>query len=260
MFMQLLDEKQIESVPCILEKKWQYDAFKCFKEKLSDINNPFPCIPATIGFKLNHFRYVFLGDPRLKETPAELAGMLKKYGQKSKSFGHYTSLIAIFHTPEDLIRKYTIEDYRLLFWSLLSEIRTLDEIEWPSHIPRDPEHHVWEYCFGGEQYFMYCATPSHKKRRSRYFPYFIFAITPRWVLEQFNLKIESANKIRKNIRNRIVNYDKVEIHPDLHLYGSEENFEWKQYFLSDDLSSSSKCPFSFFHISNNEKVPKHKDE
>ncbi|KOP82983.1 YqcI/YcgG family protein [Cytobacillus solani] len=245
--MQLLEGKQIESVPYLLDQQWQYEAFKHFKEKMSDTNGPFPCIPATIGFKLNHFRYGFLGDPRLKETSAELAELLKTFGQNSKSFGHYTSLIAIFHTPEDLIRKYSLADYRLLFWSLLSEISKLDEREWPPHIPRDPEHHVWEYCFGGEQYFMYCATPSHKKRKTRHFPYFIFAITPRWVLVEFNSAIESAKKMREKIRERIVNYDTIEIHPDLNLYGSKGNFEWKQYFLSDDLSTPSRCPFTSFH-------------
>jgi FPC/CPF motif-containing protein YcgG len=247
--MQLLEKNQIELDPLILDEKWKYEAYKQFSEKLSDSKNQFPCIPATIGFKRNQFRYGFLSDPRLNRTVVELVDLLQLFGEESITFGKYTSLIVIFDTPDDLIKKYTVADYRGLFWTLLSKVSQLDDKEWPSHIPQNPENHVWEYCFGGEQYFMYCATPAHKQRKSRHFPYFIFAITPRWVLEEFHSLPDLAEKMRKSIRERISKYDTVGIHPDLNLYGNKENFEWKQYFLSDDSSTSSRCPFNFLYKS-----------
>lgn len=251
--MQLLEKNQIELDSLILDEKWKYDAYKQFSEKLSDNKNQFPCIPATIGFKQNQFRFSFLSDPRLDKTASELVSLLQQYGEQSKTFGKYTSLIAIFETPAELIKNYTVSDYRWLFWSLLSRVSQIDEKEWPSHIPIDPNHHVWEYCFGGEQYFMYCATPAHKQRKSRHFPYFIFAITPRWVLETFHSSQGTAKKVRQEIRERMKKYDTVGIHPDLNMYGCKENFEWKQYFLSDDFSTASHCPFQFLHKSMKQK-------
>ncbi|MCR2803838.1 YqcI/YcgG family protein [Paenibacillus soyae] len=230
---------------------WHSDAFRLFDEKMSDPIHKFPCIPATIGHKLGHLRYGFLEDPKEVASASKLAALLEQYGAESRAFGSYTSLIAIFKTPADLVRTHAVDDYRLLFWELLSKVHAYDVKEWPSDIPTDPDHHVWEYCFGGEKYFMYCATPAHHSRVSRSFPYFLFAITPRWVLDRFNANPKTAASIKRQIRDRIVDYDGLGIHPDLNQYGSEHNFEWKQYFLGDDSKSAAeaglKCPFAHLH-------------
>lgn len=230
--------------------KWQQDAFQLFESKMTDKTHKFPCIPATIGFKLNHFRYGFLSDPRSDQAADELAELLSMYGEQSQAFGKYTSLIAFFETPPDIQKNYQVSDYRQLFWDVLSKVSSRDHEEWPSHIPTDPHHHVWEYCYAGEQYFMYCATPAHDHRQSRYFPYFIYAITPRWVLTEFNSNAQTAAQLKSKIRERIEAYDEVGIHPDLQSYGSQDNYEWKQYFLNDDNTSTaeSKCPFAHLHL------------
>ncbi|WP_310832117.1 YqcI/YcgG family protein [Paenibacillus pedocola] len=228
---------------------WKEKAYRLFSEKMSDSEHKFPCIPATIGYKSNHFRYIFLSDPRKEQASEELAYSLSAYGEQSKDIGKYTSLIAFFETPEDLTVEYQVKEYQALFWKVLSQVSARDEQPWPEHIPLDPDQNVWEYCFGNEQYFMYCATPAHKRRQSRHFPYFIFAITPRWVLTQFNKNAAAAAQIKKKIRERITEYDETGVHPDLNFYGSEDNFEWKQYFLSDDdLPAAGKCPFAHLHM------------
>jgi FPC/CPF motif-containing protein YcgG len=71
----------------------------------------------------------------------------------------------------------------------------------------------------------------------------MLAITPRWVLENFNASPTFAKKIKERIRKRLVNYDNIDIHPDLNSYGNENNYEWKQYYLRDDDTALSKCPF-----------------
>jgi FPC/CPF motif-containing protein YcgG len=251
--MQLFDKNQLDENPSLLDSKWKYEAFNAFSEKLSSRRNLFPCIPATIGFKQSHFRFCFVSDPRLNKTAEELADCLRDFGEQARSFGPYTSLIVFFETPRDLTEQYQVEDYRLLFWSLLSKVHQLDQAEWPEGIPYDPEHPVWEYCFGGEKYFMYCGTPAHQQRKTRSFPYFIFAITPRWVLEEFHSHQGRATNMKKRIRERILKYDEISIHPDLNAYGNQDNFEWKQYFLSDDDSTPSRCPFAFLHKSDKAK-------
>ncbi|GAA0136822.1 YqcI/YcgG family protein [Paenibacillus sp. YSY-4.3] len=234
------------------EDGWKYDAYRQFALKLADTEYLFPCIPATIGFKRRQFRYGFVSDPRTDRAAAELAGLLGCFGEESRSFGKYASLVLFFETPQELIQSCTVAEYKDIFWRLLLKVRELDDRDWPVHVPADPHDPLWEYCFGQEQYFVYCATPAHRLRQSRYFPYFIMAITPRWVLEEFNASGEAAAHIRNKIRERILAYDAASIHPDLNSYGSGDNFEWKQYFLGDDSApSASRCPFANIHLNKN---------
>ena len=121
---------------------------------------------------------------------------------------------------------------------------------------------MWEFCYHGEQYFMYCATPAHINRKSRHFPYFMLAITPRGVLERFNTSPHRAAKIKEKIRERLAEYDSISIHPDLNTYGKDDNHEWKQYFLRDEDTTyqnvpstknreqESTCSLPFFKIMN----------
>lgn len=222
---------------------WKQKAYLEFEKRMTNTVDKFPCIPATQGFALNHLRYGFIEDPRKESSSTTLTKLLKHYGEISRDTGNYASLIALFDTPPDIVERYDIEQFEYLFWSLLKSVNEQDEKDWPNHIPTDPDTNTWEFCFDGEQYFVYCATPKHKNKKSRYFPFFMLAITPRWVLEEFNSHVQASNLIKKAIRERLHQYDTTEIHPDLKWYGSEGNYEWKQYFLRDDNTSPSVCPF-----------------
>ena len=157
---------------------------------------------------------------------------------------HYASLVIFFETPENMIAEYQVDDYRQLFWSILTNLTQFDEKEWPADIPTDPTHHQWEFCFDGEPYFTFCATPAHENRKSRHFPCFLLAFQPRWVFKELNDSTAFGRQLKKAIRERLNNYDSIPAHPDLKWYGGEDNYEWKQYFLSDDDISPAKCPFT----------------
>jgi uncharacterized protein len=227
--------------------KYEKEVLQAFSQKLEEKQKAFPCIPATMGHSLDHFCYGFAGDPRSSSSIQELASMLKEYADVSRKLGKYTSLVIFFKTPEKMIDTYSIEDFEQLFWNQLNGLRALDSAEWPRGISPDPHDPGWEFCFRGEPYFMYCATPAHQKRLSRHFRCYMLAITPRWVLTQFNSAPSLAGKIKSQIRKRLQNYDNSPIHPNLNTYGNEDNFEWKQYFLHDDETSLSKCPFHQFN-------------
>jgi FPC/CPF motif-containing protein YcgG len=222
---------------------WERKAFEEFKAKMEDKERLFPCIPATQGHSLHHFRYGFIGNPTKDSTVGELASLLTHYSKTSREFGKYTSLIIFFDTPSDLTRTYSVKKFEEIFWNHLNEISKLDEMEWPTHIPIDPQNPLWEFCYHNEQYFMFCGTPAHQNRQSRHSSYFMLAITPRWVLEEFHSVPNIATKIKPKIRKRLEKYDYISIHPDLNSYGQKDNYEWKQYFLHDDETSFSKCPF-----------------
>ncbi|MRH43743.1 hypothetical protein GH741_13780 [Aquibacillus halophilus] len=222
--------------------EWKYDAYQCFVEKITNKQLKFPCIPATQGFALGQFKYGFTGNPMNKNTPSEVANILKEYALCYPQSGNYSSLIIFFDKLNDEPNPNTTLDYEKIFWKILNEVSEFDEIEWPSDIPKSPAHPLWEYCFHGERFFIYCATPSHEKRLSRQFPYLMLAITPRLVFEQFEL-LHSAKHIKSKIRERLIQYDSISPHPDLKKYGNQDNSESKQYFLRDDQTTLSQCPF-----------------
>ncbi|MDQ0218815.1 YqcI/YcgG family protein [Peribacillus cavernae] len=224
---------------------WKQDALDSFSKKMSDQNKWFPCIPAVQGFALNHFRYGFGGKPDNDTTALQVAALLKEFSIQSKDYGSNTSLIIFLETPDEMVEDGSVDYFEELFWKLLSTISSMDEKEWVAPIPVNPESSLWEYCFHGEQYFVYCATPAHKSRKSRHFPCFMLAITPRWVLNEFNVNQTYAGKIKGRIQTRLIEYDNISPHPDLNVYGAEENLEWKQYFLRDDKSSLGSCPFYY---------------
>lgn len=235
--------KDIEKINQTHLLTWQNDALRAFSTKMKDREYLFPYIPATQSFSLGHLRYGFVGHPESNQTSIELAGLLKEFTINCKGYGKYTTLIIFFETPQNLITNSTVEDFELLFWNQLSNLNKLDEKDWPSHIPQNPSEHESEYCFYGEQYFMYCATPKHEERKSRYFPYMMMAITPRWVLQKFNKNERYAKKIKEQVRERIKKYDNISTHSALNSYGNIDNHEWKQYFLRDDDTELPKCPF-----------------
>ncbi|MBS8263747.1 YqcI/YcgG family protein [Mesobacillus boroniphilus] len=223
-------------------QEWEKRALDKFLAKMSDKEKPFPCIPATIGFSKNQLRYGFVGDPRENSTLTELSSLLTSYTELSSKIGNYTSLIVFYETPESM-NDNTVEEFEQLFWNHLNGLSSLDKFDWPEDIPTDPHDPIWEFCFHGEKYFMYCATPAHKNRKSRHFDVMMLAITPRWVLQEFNKSQSYARRIKAHVRERLSKYDSISIHPDLNTYGSEDNFEWRQYFLRDDDTSLSKCPY-----------------
>lgn len=235
---------------CLEEKlldlpNWQRIAFELLSEKVGDKADTFPCIPGRQGFLTDQLRISFAGDPREEGTPEEVGLLLSEYGKISRNTGRYASLLVIFDTPEDLAEHYSVEAYEELFWSFLNRLSGCDPKDMPEDMPEDPEHYKWEFCFDGEPYFILCATPAHEARQSRSFPFFMLAFQPRWVFEGLNDSTAFGRNMSRLIRKRLEAYDEAPLHPRLGWYGGKDNLEWKQYFLRDDETQVSKCPFSY---------------
>jgi uncharacterized protein len=230
-------EKHIEELT-----PWQQSAYKHFSDVMVDEEHQYPCVPGKQGFQRDTLRFGFAEDPRTTGSIQQVASLLKDYGKISRDTGKYASLVVFFQTEE--LEESGIDDYQDLFWGVLNRVHELDETQWPDNISKDPHQHTWEFCFDGEPYFAFCATPAHSIRKSRHFPYFLIAFQPRWVFDEINSSTAFGQKLKKVIRKRLMEYDEIAPHPSLKWYGEEDNHEWKQYFLRDDDTSLSKCPFS----------------
>ncbi|SDK28841.1 hypothetical protein SAMN05216243_2629 [Sediminibacillus albus] len=217
-----------------------YQHFLSFTRKMTDKQHKFPCIPAVQGFHLNHFRFGFLKDPAQKETISMMAALLKEYSHQYRDIGQYTSLIVFFDEKENI--EWSLPDYENAFWKMLTELSALDPIDWPEKIPLNAADPLWEFCFHGERYFVYSATPQHKNRQSRHFPCFLLAFTPRWAFDKFEAHA-AAPFVKRKIRERLTEYDAIAPHPDLKAYGQPDNYEANQYFLPDNQSTRKSCPF-----------------
>ncbi|MCA1055446.1 YqcI/YcgG family protein [Rossellomorea aquimaris] len=221
--------------------QWQQHAYTHFSNMMVDDQQPYPCVPGIQGFLKDTLRFGFAGDPRNAESIEELATFLQDYGEISRGTGDYASLVVFFDSEE--LNGTSTEQYEDLFWSVLNRVHELDETPWPDEISKDPHDHTWEFCFNGEPYFAFCATPAHDARKSRHFPYLLLAFQPRWVFDKINSSTPFGQKLKKVIRKRLAEFDEIDVHPSLKWYGQEDNHEWEQYFLRDDDSSLSKCPF-----------------
>ncbi|MGU3472925.1 YqcI/YcgG family protein [Paenibacillus sp. D51F] len=224
-------------------EKWEREAYLSFASMIADDDNSYPCVPGRQGFLTDNLRFGFAPDPRTEAAAREVADLLAQYGPLSRETGKYASLVIFFSTPEDLLESASVENYEELFWSLLSDASKLDAAPWPESIPRDPGHHEWEFCYGGEPYFAFCATPAHVVRRSRSFSGFLVAFQPRWVFREINDSTPFGRNMKKIIRRKLADYDGIPAHPSLKWYGQQDNQEWQQYYLRDDDSALSKCPF-----------------
>ncbi|MYL21061.1 hypothetical protein GLW04_14250 [Halobacillus litoralis] len=235
-------KEEIENPKTSLEK-WQELAYTAFGDMMTSREHAYPCVPGIQGYTNGMLRFGFLEDPRCSSAPKQLAALLKEYGKVSREAGRYTSLVVFCDTASLLKDPLTIKDYEQLFWSLLNQTHALDETDWPGDISQDPEDPSWEFCFDGEPYFAFCATPAHIKRNSRSFPSMLLAFQPRWVFEDINDSTIYGRRLKNVIRKRLADYDDLPVHPSLKWYGQQDNHEWEQYFLRDDDSSLPECPF-----------------
>ena len=67
---------------------------------------------------------------------------------------------------------------------------------------------------------------------------------PRWVFEGIHKHSKAGEVLQTKIRQRLMDYDQVPVHPALGWYGEQTNREWRQYFLRDAQNDEpAQCPF-----------------
>lgn len=135
------------------------------------------------GVKNNEVRYYFEDENVITDTFNDLPKLrkaLKYFVENSRNYGKNTSFVTFFKITDN---NTELNDYEKLFWKIIQTLHNNDEQQWPSNIPTDPYHHLWEWSFAGEPIFVVCNTPSHKLRKSRHSKYFMITFQPRWVFE-----------------------------------------------------------------------------
>lgn len=226
---------------------WQGLAYADFKAAIlareTDLKT-FPCIYATMGYRADEHRYVFLKS----DNPAEpqnirlIAPALRAYLSMSPSLGPNTSLVIVCAPSE---KEKTVEDYNNSFWDMLRGLRISDPKPWPQDVPESVEDEKWTFCYNGEPVFPVMLTPAHSQRWSRHMSVPIIALQPKWVLDKLLSTPERRNAATGKVRKLLKEYDQIDISPDLTSYGQPGTSEARQLCLLDENQTAS-CPYSNF--------------
>lgn len=222
---------------------WQARFFESFHRDLSSKERTFPCTFGTLADERGGLRFLFLDDFRSPDDIALLGQTLLEYIGQYKSIDRMTSLVCFFNPAAKL---ETERQYFAAFWNLLQELHERDPEAWPAGIPTDPSEPDWEFCFGGDTFFVVCNTPLHEHRLSRRAMGFYVTFQPRWVFEGITGDTKAGQNARRVIRKHLRNYDRIDLYPNLGNYGDPDNREWKQYFIPDrNETELTACPFHF---------------
>ncbi|KAL2204892.1 hypothetical protein CC79DRAFT_1323653 [Sarocladium strictum] len=229
------------------ENSWQGLAYQDFKNTIlakGTSNKTFPCVYATMGYRADDHRYVFLesDDPSAPRNVRKTALALAEYLRISTSLGPNTSLVIIGAPSE---QQRTVEEHNRTFWDLLRGLRICDPKPWPDSIPQDTEDANWTFCFNGEPVFPVMLTPAHQERWSRHMSVPVIALQPKWVLDNLLRTPEKRKAAQNKVRCLLQKYDTIGVSPDLTDYGAAGTSEVRQLCLQDK-NESVQCPYRNF--------------
>ena len=201
----------------------------------------YPCFFGSQAEKSGHLYYSFIEDPA---ATSELHVTLRNFIEISSRHLNERNNLVVFFKPDT--GAVTHEEWRDRTWQILQQLHNADQQPWSETTPAQPSDHRWEFCYGGTLFFVVALAPSYVLRKSRNMgPGLILLFQPRDVFANPATGEDVGQEARDLIRRRLREWDDVEVHPDLGTFGDPEKHEWKQYFLSDDVTPEpGRCPFS----------------
>ncbi|RBW71167.1 YqcI/YcgG family protein [Bacillus taeanensis] len=216
---------------------WVAEEFQTFHNIVTDPT--FPCYFGIHAQKKGELRYTYLSHNDWSHFPDTVRDFLYlMHEDRSVRRGLF-----VFVEPEREER--SIEYYRAYFWRLLDYLHERDKKEWPAHIPKNPDHHLWAFSFDGEPFFTFGNAPAYKQRKTRDLGNcLVIGMQPRMIFEGLEGDRPTGIKSRQSVRERVEAWDNLPKHPNISHYGDENHREWKQYFIGDDVKPiTGKCPF-----------------
>lgn len=189
--------------------------------------------------------FSFLNRDLNDESINKLSVTLSNYLSHASNGPNQRSLILFVGPPVD--KPNLIDDYDLL-WSLLEKLSSKDRHPWPSRAPINTDDPDWQWCFGGEKWFILGCSPAYKHRRSRNVGPCLTVVFQLSEKVFINLSGNSRQgiKAKKSIRKRLSLYDSSTVHPHIGSELKSSKYKWRQYFLPDDdtVYETSKCPYT----------------
>ena len=234
--------------------QWEATAYEELRAKVADEH--FPCTFGTVALRQGSILFSYLrqhdqlrqrGLATTAERIAEpVAALLAAYALRLASMPSVVASmtpLAIFIRPPDGVD--SLDDYQRLSFEILTCLRRLDPEAWPTTVTEDPDSPDWSFCFAGTAFFVNFKTPAHRARRSRRMQRsFLLLIQARDGFDILAGDTPHGRRARRIIREKLTAYDGMAPHPALAHFGTDDNREWRQYFLPDDNETTiERCPF-----------------
>ncbi|RNA66135.1 YqcI/YcgG family protein [Alteribacter keqinensis] len=225
-----------------LVPSWITKEFATFEKLVSEPS--FPCYFGKHGLIQDELRYSYIE----KDNWAHLPDTMRSFLSLLKRDPSVRRGLFLFAEQGE---NETIEEFRKEFWDILQYLHKEDHKPWPEHIPEDPDHHLWTFCFDGEPIFAFGNAPAYVQRKTRNLGNaLVIGFQPRLIFEGLEGTEPNGINSREAVRKRVEVWDQLPKHPDISHYGDETHHEWKQFFIGDDCEPiKSKCPFH--HIQKN---------
>lgn len=217
--------------------RWVSQEFENFSNVVLDPT--FPCYFGLTALKKNELRYSFLSHDDWSHLPQTMQSFLELMKERPVVRRGFF----LFVEPER--EECSIEHYRAYFWRVLQYLHEKDEQLWPKQIPKNPDHHLWEFSFGREPMFAFGNAPAYKQRKTRHLGNsLIIGFQPRIIFDGLEGDRPKGAYSRQMVRERVERWDQLPKHPNISHYGDPNHREWKQYFIGDDIEPiEGKCPF-----------------
>ncbi|AIK37705.1 YqcI/YcgG family protein [Bacillus pseudomycoides] len=231
----LLDNQEIKTRSDI--PSWVSKEFENFSNVV--LEPTFPCYFGLTALKKNELRYSFLSQDDWSHLPKTLFSFLQLMNERPVVRRGFF----LFVEPE--CEERSLEYYRMYFWRVLQYLHEKDEQPWPEQIPKNPDHYLWEFSFGGEPMFAFGNAPAYKQRKTRHLGNsLIIGFQPRIIFDGLEGDRPKGAYSRQTVRERVEKWDQLPKHPNISHYGDPNHQEWKQYFIGDDIEPiEGKCPF-----------------
>ncbi|TAA69142.1 YqcI/YcgG family protein [Planococcus salinarum] len=218
--------------------EWLLKEYETFHNTVTD--KTFPCYFGMSGELKGELRYAYISREDWSSLPVAVEEFLSLFNDpKHKRHG-------LFVFVEPFETEGSLEQYRDEFWTILQYLHNMDDMEWPSDKPKDPDHYLWDFVFKGEPIFIFGNAPAYKRRKTRDLGNaMVLGFQPRRIFEGLTGTEKGGIMSREKVRQRVEKWDQLPTHPDISHFGDPEHNEWKQFFIGDDSEPlEGKCPFS----------------
>jgi hypothetical protein len=204
-----------------------------------------PCHFGVAGERGDQNWYTALDESQQGLGVAELAETLADFGTLARTGPAKQSLVVLVGPPR---RQAELAQHSAQFWAVLRQLSRHDVQRWPVGRPIDPQSPDWQWCFAGQRWFVFAASPAYRHRRSRNLGRclaLVFQLSDR-VFEGLSGSSPAGQAAKRQIRGRLADYDLASPHPHLGDAGQSSSYKWRQYFLPDDSRAYDErgCPWT----------------
>src|SRR6266568_1517974 len=225
------------------QQAWLLNAYRVFATRLRGPEPAYPCHLGVQGQLKGHNWFTALDETSPGWGVSDLAGTINEFRRHAWQGPKRQSLVVFVGPPE---QNPDLDRDTERFWSVLSRLSTSDEVPWPTGHAADTRDPQWQWCFAGEPWFVFGCSPAYVDRHSRDVgPCLTLVFQVRRVFEGLSGASPTGQAAKRKIRDQLLAYDTVGVHPHLGDPTQSSVFKWRQYMLPDDQQTLSEesCPF-----------------